>query len=139
MGDPARKSQRNLNPPGYRLDYKKLNNTGERLLKLGVRADSGEEQLPPLPSADIDHTKANEQLIPSTSDIAALLGSLSISTSSPQQKVMTSEVSKLQNKISSVVDDINDHLDENVIDNNLVVVADIDSCIKKAEGLRTYY
>ena len=38
-----------------------------------------------------------------------------------------------------MIEDIRDHLEENVIDENLVVVEDVDSCIKRIEALRSQY
>ena len=119
-----------------RLDYKELNETGCRVEKT-------------LDSVNSDNTVANPKAFQ-----ASPISSLSLQLSNLQFTEMetkkdnfqaglaagddsTEEMIKLECKFSILLEEVEDHIDENPINNCTVSIEDIDSCIEKIEKLRS--
>ena len=69
--------------------------------------------------------------------ISNLLSQFHFKDSLERKNTMTEVAKELEANFASVLEDIEDHIDENLVDESLVVVEDIDVCVHKIEQLRT--
>ena len=158
------------------LDYKTLNNTGERVYRYDLNfyeygnrstdqiisdSDNSDSETttsgstfksvaetPDCTVASISEGDVEVTPVPQAFDSIFNLGEssvednpfLTINNHSGQNSFrMSAEAKALQRKLMNLEADIDDHIEENKIDNSITVVEDIDMYLMKVEGLRTEY
>ena len=121
---PVRQSQRQV----ARIDYKVLNNTGERVQRT-VSSDS-EHSSPASPERLHIENQIEESPISNLS--------LQFNFGKVDHKLkMENEIKALESKFVITMEEIDDHIDENPINRSIVAVEDIDSSVDKIEKLRS--
>ena len=115
-----------------RIDYKKLNTTGEKVI---LQADKQSEE------HSYDQTVDSSSVIKESvlTDITQKMESKRDVTSKTEESkaVSSKELHSLRSKYSLIKDEIDDFMDENPVNVTTVFVSDIDACLEKISKLRT--
>ena len=128
-----------------RIDYKTLNDTGEKVDKKQAQGSTPQKltlqnecekspisklslQLSNLQFGNMDESK-NQSMNQETDKVESQINQ--------NMNEKEQELIKLESKFITLLEEIDDHIDENPINRYTVSVEDIDSCVDKIEKLRT--
>ena len=123
-----------------RLDYKELNETGNKIEKETTteNKDNTVLQTATVEASPISNLSLQlENLQFTEMDGEKYYDQFQTQASLSGSNENNEEIIKLQCKFSILLEEVDDHIDENPINNCMVSIQDIDSCIEKIEKLRS--